>query len=32
MHPQMKIIVNNVTGLFSTKLSKLEVIYSNYAL
>jgi len=28
MHPQMKIFVNSVTGLFSTKLNNLEVNYS----
>ena len=32
MHPQMKIFVNSVTGLFSTKLNNLEVSYSNLAL
>jgi hypothetical protein len=32
MHPQMKIFMNSVAGLFSTKLNNLEVSYSNYAL
>jgi len=29
-HPQMKIFMNSVTGLFSTKLNNLEVNYPNY--
>jgi hypothetical protein len=32
MRLQMKIYVNSVMGLFSTKLNNLEVNYSNYAL
>ena len=32
MHPKMKIFVDSVTGLFSTKLNNLEVSYSYYSL